>query len=344
VGAECHLTAQAHHLSQYGVMPPESDSARDWQAWYREATDKAQILSDQVAMLALPMVDAKHRWDHGSPGDWCGTGGCRTLAHEQAGERYVAPTPPAPDTLERSITSQMNQAVLSREDKEGRMPAEVTVSSASVPRLDGRHGEHLATLQLRHRQYTNEPRQKAYHASRDTRDEHHKNERRERANQERRDYDREYESDQERESGQEQEGSRRDGGYERRERQFEASKPAQENAPVKRLYGKVNELQDEVRHLVKILSRRQMTHRDGQQGNESERHHQGRRKDERQDGTSETFKEHDGMVRMGNTGAERGSYRSVEERKHSDSQSKEARLSARHVVDWLRGAILAARV
>jgi len=354
---------QAHHLSQYGVMPPESDSARDWQAWYREATDKAQILSDQVAMLASPTVDAQHRWDHGSPGDWCGTGGCRTLAHEQAGHRYVASAPPAPDKLERSITNRMNKAVLSGEDKGGRMPTEVTISTAPAPRLEDRSRRdrgHLPSLRSRHREYSSSgAQQQGYSASEHRRDErrerehgnhgeyrHHEEERTERAYQERMAYDREYERDAEREGS--SRSSRR--GYEERDMRDEVDNsfshtPAHDNAPVKQLYGKVDQLQDEVSHLVKILSRRQMAHRGGERGDErSERRHQGRRQEEREDGALNTFREHDGVVRMGNTDSGRDSSRHEEAREDSDSHSDKARLAARHVVDWLRGAMLAARV
>ena len=127
---------QAHHLAKYGVMPPESDSPRDWQAWYREATDKAQVLSDQIAVLAKPVVDPRHRWDHGGPGDWCGTGGCRTMAHEQHGDRYMPGGRPKEDELERRITDQMQRAVVSGEDAGGGQPSEVTVSDSAVSRRE----------------------------------------------------------------------------------------------------------------------------------------------------------------------------------------------------------------
>jgi len=72
----------------------------------------------------------------------------------------------------------------------------VMVSPAFAPRLEEWCGEHLM-LRSNHRQYSNKSRQEAYHTSRDSCHEvNHEEEHRERANQERRDYDREYESDQ----------------------------------------------------------------------------------------------------------------------------------------------------
>lgn len=281
---------QAHKLEKYGIMPPESDRPRMWQAWYRMVTDKAQILSDQVAMLAKPLVDARHRWDHGGPGDWCGTGGCSTLSHEQHGDRYVAPPPPAPDNLERSITDKMAKEVVSGEDTGGREPTEVTVSEApeSEPaeyRDDRRVGDRrdLPSLRARDREYVDSARD-GDSENWGRSDMGGPRERHEDAY--RRDVGRAY---------------RTEGWDERRPR--ESAYHEREPEPVKRLYGKVDQLQDEVSHLVKILSRRQRS-----QG------------------------ERDGGRDARGNGA------------RDDSHAEGARLEARNVVDWLRGAVRAAKL
>jgi len=213
-----------------------------WQAWYRMVTDKAQILSDQVAMLAKPLIDARHRWDHGGPGDWCGTGGCSTMSHEQRGDRYVAPPPPAPDSLERSITNKMAKEVVSGEDMGGREPTEVTVSEApeSEPaeyRDERRVGRDLPSLRARDREYVDSgPDDDSENWGRGDIGER----RARREDPYRRDDGRAYGAE----------------GWDER-RQREGAYQEREPEPVKRLYGKVDQLQDEVSHLVKILSRRQ---------------------------------------------------------------------------------------
>jgi len=287
-------------------MPPESDSARDWQAWYREATDKAQVLSGEVAMLAKPLIDAPHRWDHGHPGDWCGTGGCRTLAHEQRGDRYVAHAEYRPDDLERSITSKLQDAVLAGQDQGGRMPTEVTVSGGDdgARPADYREGHerYAEGLEVRRREYSDDEQRHRYGAYRDGRDE--RRERAEREEDEWRRQAREQERDEEREA------------YRRQDAEHE---PA-----VKHLASKVDQLQDEMSQLVKILARRKLARAEGGGSEHEDRGHERERERER---------EHLGYRREGEA--------RVGRRPHAADKEQ---LAARHVVDWLRGATRAARV
>ena len=312
-------------------MPPESDSARDWQAWYRETTDKAQILSDQVAMLASPLVDGPHRWDHGHPGDWCGSGGCKTLAHEQRGDRYVA-KPPAPDHLERSLRGKMTRAVLSGVDAGGRLPTEVTISSDPA-RQDEDEQSHRRLPVLRARGNDDSAHDGEYRTSEDWRDDRgareHEAYRRHAEEEERRDYERDYERDHER--------RRSDRGYEEHGRRYHDASPREEAEPVKQLYGKVNQLQDEVSHLVKMLSRRQLAQRAEEQGDvRNERADDEVRERQHERRNPEAFREHHGVVQMGNTERQ-----DVHAEKEKDVHAEKERLAASHVIDWLRGAILA---
>lgn len=320
---------QAHVLAKYGIMPPESDSARDWQAWYRETTDKAQILSDQVAMLASPLVDAPHRWDHGRPDDWCGSGGCRTLAHEKRGDRYVAKSP-APDRLEKALRGKMTSAVLSGVDAGGRLPTEVTISADPARQDEGE--EYHRRLPVVRARDDDDARDDGYRTSDDWRDDRgprkHEAYRWHDDEEELRDYQRDYERD--------HESQRSDRGYEERDRpvRYDHVAPREETAPVKQLYGKVDQLQDEVSHLVKMLSRRQLAQTAEERGdvrNERADDEARERQHARRAPESEAFREHAGVVRMGNT-------------ERHDAHAEKARLAASHVIDWLRGAILAAKV
>ena len=301
---------QAHKLEKYGIMPPESDQPRVWQAWYRMVTDKARILSDQVAMLAEPVLDAKHRWDHGSPGD----------GEQDAVRRVAPPPPPAPDRLERSIEGKMATEVITGEDAGGREPTEVTVSEApeDAPaefRDDsGRGYRELPSLRARDRGYMRAPQR--------DRDEYV----------EERDGDYIGQQRMQREGDYRREGMRHDDRARREneekrpryERAYEEQGPRHEyitrSEPVGRLYGKVDRLEDEVGHLVKILSRRQQRLAGEDSGRE-----------ERQGEDSEARDE----VRA-------ESRRRVEA--HDNSHAEKARLAARHVVDWLRGAMLVAKL
>lgn len=288
---------QAHELSKYGVMPPESDSKRDWRAWYREATDKAQLVSEEVAMLATPLLDAPHRWDHGHPGDWCGTGGCRTLAHEQRGDRYANREAYVPDKLERSITSKLQDAVLAGTDDSGRTPTEVTVSGdidrAPVEHREGRDRYEGGREVRRGEEGKDEVhhRHESYRGGRDK-----QRERAEREEEERRGEAREQERDEEEEE----------------------REPAN-----KHLARKVDELQDEMSQLVKILARRKVARLSEEGGEEHEPQERGH--------------EHEHHERR---------YRREEEeaRARSKPQAHGRKLAARNVVDWLRGAARAARV
>lgn len=296
---------QAHELSKYGVMPPESDSKRDWRAWYREATDKAQLVSEEVAMLATPLLDAPHRWDHGHPGDWCGTGGCRTLAHEQRGDRYANREAYVPDKLERSITSKLQDAVLAGTDDSGRTPTEVTVSGdmdrAPVDYREGRD-RYEGGREVRRGEEGNDE----VHHQHDSYPEgrHKQGERAKREEEEWRGEAREQERDEEEEE----------------------REPAN-----KHLARKVDELQDEMSELVKILARRKVA-RLSEEGGE------GREPQEREH-------EHDERREPQERGSEHDHRREEEEaRAPSKPQAHGQQFAARNVVDWLRGAARAARV
>jgi len=98
------IVMQAHNLVKYGILPPESDRASMWRAWYMEITDKYRLLSQEVAALATPHV-SRDMWDHGEPGDWCGTGGCRTLRRRV----MEANRPPRPDQFAAHVANDYEQ-------------------------------------------------------------------------------------------------------------------------------------------------------------------------------------------------------------------------------------------
>jgi hypothetical protein len=313
---------QAHNLEKYGMMPPETDEARDWQAWWRQVTDKAQMLANEVAMLAAPVVDAKHRWDHGGPGDWCGTGGCATLAHEQRGERYVPPKPPAPDKLEHNIEDKLQKEIVENTGDDGRLPTVLTVSAAA-PR-------HLPVLRSRDSDYDDDARQGRYRSGGGGRDE--------------RGDDEEAADDYRREDGPDAQDERRhfhdsESRHERRrstrgdEGDEQYDRGEQLPAPVKKLYSKVDMLQDEVSHLVKILTRRKLANREeGQERGDEDRPIEDRRFAEREEEEGE-----------GEEGEGQGQGNTEEPRPHSRPLERQ-QLAARHVLDWLRGATKVARV
>jgi hypothetical protein len=285
---------QAHELSKYGVMPPESDSKRDWRAWYREATDKAQLVSEEVAMLATPLLDAPHRWDHGHPGDWCGTGGCRTLAHEQRGDRYANREAYVPDKLERSITSKLQDAVLAGTDDSGRKPTEVTVSEDNGRALvDYREGRdrYEGGREVRRGDDGNDEVHHRHESYREGRD-------------------------QQRERAEREEEWRGEDREQERDEEEEEREPAN-----KHLARKVDELQDEMSQLVKILARRKVARLSEEGGEGREPREWGHEHDERR-------------------------YRREEEKARARSKPHAGgqQLAARNVVDWLRGAARAARV